>query len=200
MPGVTTYSNPKEMLGYLLVQWISEIREIAKYVYVQRAQAKALIFQIRLLDTQISTFRSDMYYQVGKEEYWDYWKTMKEKVEPNIEVAYSELQEKEYKAFVEGVGIWLELIASSYPKLGLVPETGISLGNTGGPASAGLEEHDNIIEDEGEVRTLESDESELPGEPVGIEDDSSTEPLIEYPKQPAVEEVSPKKRLSYREG
>jgi len=123
MSNATTYSNPKEMLGYLIVQWVADMRTTAKLVYYERNAAKTLLFEIDMLDSQVSTFRQDMKIQVSRGVFEDYWETM-EKIKPIIVAAEDGLQYKDYAAFREGVKTWLELIASAYPNLGLVPETG----------------------------------------------------------------------------
>lgn len=194
MTNVTTYSNPKEMLGYLLVQWIADIREISKYVYSQRSYAKTLIFQIDLLDSQLSTFRSDMFYQVSAEKYMDYWQTMKT-IEPDLALAEQELSEKDYTAFKRGVKKWLELMASCYPKLGLVPETGVDVGLG--------DKQENTI-NEGENVGGESLEYEY-GQPIEpTESNISSEappesPPTEIEPEP-VKQEAPRKRVSYRDG
>lgn len=129
----TTYSEPKEMLGYIVVKLIDQIVPLAMNIPYDRRSAFALRNTIEMLDRQLVSFRSDMFLvRDGK-------KVKYEEIIGEIRNTIIEQEQyvhaKDYGQYMTAIYAWSELIASCYPKLGLVPE------------SREIVTHENIVED-----------------------------------------------------
>jgi len=77
----------------------------------------------------------------------DYYATMK-LIRPKIDSAEDLIYEKNYKPFKEATRIWLELLASSYPYLGLVPEIKKTFYPAGMEGVEGLEAEEDELNDD----------------------------------------------------
>ena len=163
----TTYSNPKEMLGYLVVKFIERQLEVLQLIPYDRRAVFAYYYQIKGLDAQLVSFRSDMFLLTENDERVEYAEAMPS-IEKKINENWGNVYGKDYDAFLKGVYAWSELIASSYPKLGLVPETG---------EINRAHKEDNVMEETNEY-------DNLPGEPIQDSIESKPEPAPSPPVQP----------------
>lgn len=156
----TTYSNPKEMLGYIVVKFIDSQLPLLGNIPYDRRAVFSFYYQLKGLDVQLISFREDMKLiledEDGPKEY-AYYTVMKE-INEIIRSRWQNVYAKDYEEFMGALFKWAELIASCYPKLGLVPES------------------DTYIEDgrENEVKALPK-EMEEPNE-------QSDQAIQEYPE------------------
>lgn len=119
----TTYSNPKEMLGYLVVRFIERQLEVLPLIPYDRRAVWAFYYQIKGLDSQLISFRNDMFLYGPDNEKVRYDDAIPQ-IEKVINDHWNSVYAKDYESFLRAVFKWSELIASAYPKLGLVPESG----------------------------------------------------------------------------
>lgn len=127
MVQATTFSHPKEMLGYMIIQDFAHITEVTKLIYYDRKAAMTVAALLGTLDAKMTPFHNEMFYDEYSETEGvvtrlDYRKS-KLLIEKSLKEASNMLYEKNYDAFIKGIIMWETLIASSFPKLGLVPET-----------------------------------------------------------------------------
>ena len=169
---VTTYSEPKEMLGYIVVKFIDQQLPILMNVPYDKRSVFAFYYQLRGLDSQLVSFRKDMFILEGEKKY-DYFEVMEE-INNTIQTQWNYVFGKDYDTFMKALFKWSELIASCYPKLGLVPE------------SKQIIQAENIVNEE--------PEEEVPYE-TGAEygDRPSREP---EPEQPTTREVEVDKPIN----
>lgn len=142
----TTYSEPKEMLGYIVVKFIDQQLPILQNVPYDRRATFAFYYQLKGLDSQLVSFRSDMFI-IENEKKYKYDEVMTE-IKRIIKEQWESVYAKEYELFMGALFKWSELIASCYPKLGLVPE------------SKEIVEPENIVKQEDEI-TEEMEEDNL---------------------------------------
>lgn len=151
----TTYSNPKEMLGYLVVKFIDRQLEVLNLFPYDRRAVFAYYYQIKGLDAQLVSFRSDMFLLSEEDNEKIGYNESMEQINEVIKQNWDNVYGKEYDNFLKAVYKWSELIASCYPKLGLVPETGEVI-------RAHAEE--NILEDDNAINENQLEQNEpIPG-------------------------------------
>lgn len=167
----TTFSNPKEMLGYKIIQDLQNAPEILKSAPYDRKAAYAYYYVLRHLHSQMISFHSDMFV-VGEDglkyTHAQAYPAIITEIKNNWATVYSNQQD----LLLEALFKFSELIASSFPKLGLVPESGESI------------EEERIInpglENNGEEEQYESIQQNQP-EP---EIESEPEPQYVEPEPP----------------
>jgi len=124
---VTSYSSPKEMLGYLIVEQLRESPGLLKMVPYDRKSAHSYYYLLRGLHSMLYTFHDDMFIMTE-----DNQKIPHNEAYPQIETIRKEnwdrIYSKEEDLLMISLFKYTELIASSFPKLGLVPESGEPIG------------------------------------------------------------------------
>ena len=119
----TTFSNPKEMLGYKIIQDLQNAPEILKSAPYDRKAAYAYYYVLRHLHSQMISFHSDMFV-IGEDgvkyTHEQAYPAIITEIKNNWATVYSNQQD----LLLEALFKFSELIASSFPKLGLVPESG----------------------------------------------------------------------------
>lgn len=124
----TTYSNPKEMLGYIVVKFIDQQLPLLQNIPYDRRAVFAFYYQLKGLDSQLISFRDDMSLSLmspdaeQEDTEIDYRTAMRE-INEILKENWKNVYAKDYEDFMGGLYRWAELIASCYPKLGLVPES-----------------------------------------------------------------------------
>lgn len=187
----TTYSNPKEMLGYIVVKFIDSQLPLLGNIPYDRRAVFSFYYQLKGLDVQLISFREDMKLileeEDGPKEY-PYYTIMKD-INEIIRSKWQNVYAKDYEEFMGALFKWAELIASCYPKLGLVPESDTYIDDGRENEVKALpkemeepnEQSDQTIQEYPEPtpirnkieqyrETNQSIESDLPGEPI-IEED-----------------------------
>lgn len=169
MVNATTFSNPKEMLGYMIIQDFAHITEVTKLIYYDRKAALTVTALLGTLDAKMTPFHNEMFYNSYDEQKdettkMDYNKA-KAHIEAHLKEAANMLYERNYESYIKGILMWETLIASSFPRLGLVPETHETSKEEG-------------LVDEGEENyvepgvTIESDPEDI------VSDDDRDDPII----------------------
>lgn len=170
----TTYSEPKEMLGYIVVKFIDQQLPILMNVPYDKRSVFAFYYQLKGLDSQLVSFRKDMFILEAEQKY-HYFDVMEE-INNTIQTQWNYVYGKDYDTFMKALFKWSELIASCYPKLGLVPESGEII------------KPENIVND--------TEETETGGEEIGY-----SEP-VEQPREPIKEmgenKPKPKSKQGFR--
>ena len=153
----TTYSNPKEMLGYLVVKFIDRQLEVLNLFPYDRRAVFAYYYQIKGLDAQLVSFRSDMFLISEDDGQRISYSEAMEQISELIKQNWDNVYGKEYDLFLKAVYKWSELIASCYPKLGLVPETG---------EVVRAHQEENILEDDNAINENQPEQTDtIPGTP-----------------------------------
>jgi len=127
----TTFSNPKEMLGYKIIQDMQGAPDILKSAPYDRKAAWAYYYTLRHIHSQMISFQSDMFVLDIDEETKELtryphnvaYPVIMNEIKSNWATVYSNQQD----LLLEALFKFSELIASSFPKLGLVPESGESI-------------------------------------------------------------------------
>ncbi len=120
----TNYTNPKEMLGYVVIQYIQKSQEFSPLVPFDRKYAFSYFRTIKNLDSWLVSFRSDMFLLDEETSERVYYKDAMPQIMQMINENKEKVYAREYEPYLYAIDKWCELIASSFPKLGLVPETG----------------------------------------------------------------------------
>lgn len=124
----TTYSNPKEMLGYIVVKFIDQQLPLLQQIPYDKRAVFAYYYQLRGLDAQLISFRDDMQLTIlpekqDEEDVVIPYRTAMIEINSIIKENWMNVHTKDYEQFSGALYRWSELIASCYPKLGLVPES-----------------------------------------------------------------------------
>lgn len=168
----TTYSNPKEMLGYIVVKFIDQQLQLLQNIPYDRRAVFAFYYQLRGLDVQLISFREDMKIILddnGKPLELNYYQVIKE-INEILRDNWDKVFAKDYEDFMGACYRWAELIASCYPKLGLVPESDTQIDD----------KRDNLIEPN-EAEMQEEKEHEQPAGEYNDQTNTPPEPLPTYP-------------------
>ena len=176
-----TYSTPKEMLGYIVIQSMQKILEIIPSMPYDRRAVISFYQELRYIDTQLMTFREDMYLiseaDGSKINYKDAMVEISKKITEN----YSNIYAKDFDEFLKAAYKWCELIASAYPKLGLVPETG---------EMSRMYKEENVIEDLDPQPEQDAILEEVNESPANSTPSQTIEPKSE--SKPSVHRTAPK--------
>lgn len=149
---VTTFSNPKEMLGYKIIQDMQSAPDILKSAPYDRKAAWAYYYMLRHIHSQMISFHSDMFVleqdeqtgEMNRYSHKEAYPVISQHIKNNWATVYSNQQD----LLLEALFKFNELIASSFPKLGLVPESGEHIAEEERVVDTAKEEPEVIKNDE----------------------------------------------------
>lgn len=121
MSNFPAQAHPSLMLAVSISNGVDRLLNMAQVLHRDRKTAQDFLFLLGVIDAQLCNHRHLMSWTNENQEKMDYFITMKI-IRPKLESAEDFVYEKNYKPFKEAARIWMELLASSYPYLGLVPE------------------------------------------------------------------------------
>jgi len=152
------FTNPREMLPYLIVEKLRRLGEISEKVPYERKAGHAYYLVLRQMDEELSLMRKYMKIKDGDGKIWAYEDVIKQ-IENGVMENWENVLARDYRPFMEFNYLWLRLISSSFAHLKLVPSTKINyVPGTNKPDTIGMDEEEEQLEDETDEEEEDGDE------------------------------------------